>query len=51
MKYVLRRYLILMIGLAVMAVGVAFSIKAERWELPFPSRRIWGLLLSPVSPM
>ena len=29
MKYVLRRYLILMIGLAVMAVGVAFSIKAD----------------------
>ena len=37
MKYVLRRYLILMIGLAVMAVGVAFSIKADLGTSPVSS--------------
>lgn len=48
-KYVLRRYLLLMAGLSVMAFGVAFSIKADLGTSPISSVPYVVSLFAPLT--
>ena len=49
MKYVLRRYLLLLIGLSIMAFGVAFSIKADLGTSPISSVPYVVSLFAPLT--
>ncbi len=49
MKHLLKRYLILLIGLAIMAFGVAFSIKANLGTSPISSVPYAVSLFSPLT--
>ena len=49
LRYYIKRYLFLAAGLAIMAFGVAFSIKGGLGTYPFSSLPFVVILLSPLS--